>query len=383
MPESLRVFEMGGSAWRRVMYATMQGLPVPYWAEVATWPLCLASQGYRLAAAAHRAGYEFGVRRRRRLPCPVVSIGNLTVGGTGKTPLTEWTAQWLQCRGLRVAVLSRGYGAPAGEGPLVVSTGKGPITGWRTVGDEAYLLATRLPGVPVLVGRNRFASGAYACEKFGAQVLVLDDGFQHHALHRDCDIVLIDATSPFGRGALLPRGTLREPLGALSRAHVVVLSRVETAGEAVPELSQRIRRYAQRQPIHHMAVNPDSLYRHDTGRSVDLCWLKQRRVVAFAGLGNPQAFAASLTRCGARVAAFLAFPDHYPYTSADWQAIKDAARREGAEALITTEKDAVRLEPSWLSAAPVYSLRIRVELAAHDPPISVHLDKLMRHATTC
>ena len=374
--------DMRGS-WRRVMHAAMQGLPVPYWARAAAWPLWLASHGYRAAAAAHRAGYHLGVRHRRRLPCPVVSIGNLTVGGTGKTPLAEWTAHWLQRQGWRVAVLSRGYGGTMGKRPLVVSRGEGPVTGWRTTGDEAYLLATRLPGVPVLVGRDRFASGSYACEKFGAQVLVLDDGFQHHALHRDCDIVLIDAASPFGHGALLPRGTLREPLHALRRAQVIVLTRVETAAGSLPALSLRIRRYAQRQPIYHMAVNPDGLYRHDTGRSVDLSWLRERRVVAFAGLGNPRAFAASLERCGAHLTAFLTFPDHHPYTSADWQAIEETARDEGAEALITTQKDAVRLEPSWLLRAPVYSLRIRVEVAPHDPPFTFHLDKLLRHATTC
>ena len=383
MTEDFRVVEMRRSCWRRFVYDQMHEPAAPFWAELGMWPLWLASQGYRVAAAAHRAGYDFGVRRRRRLPCPVVSIGNLTVGGTGKTPLTEWTAQWLQRQGWRVAVLSRGYGGSPGKWPQVVSKGEGPLTDWRTSGDEAYLLATRLRDVPVLVGRSRYASGVYACEKFGAQVLVLDDGFQHHALHRDCDIVLIDATSPFGHGALLPRGTLREPLHALGRAQIILLSRVETAGEAVSGLSLRIRRYAQRQPIYHMAVNPDGLYRHDTGRSVDLSWLRERRVIAFAGLGNPQPFAASLTRCGARLGTLLAFPDHHPYTSTDWQAINDTARCEGAEALITTEKDAVRLEQPWLQTVPVYSLRIRVEVAPHDPPFTHHLDSLMGHATTC
>ena len=382
MPESLRVIELHRGGWRRVIYAAMQGLPVPYWGKVATWPLWLASQGYRVAAVTHRAGYEFGLRRRRRLPCPVVSIGNLTAGGTGKTPLTEWTARWLQRQGWRVAVLSRGYGGTSGERPQVVSTGEGPITSWRASGDESYLLATRLPGVPVVVGRNRYASGMYACERFGAQVVVLDDGFQHHALHRDCDVVLIDATSPFGHGALLPRGTLREPLRALGKAQVIVLSRVETAAEVVPGLSRQIECYVGQRPIYRMAVIPDSLYRHDTGCSVDLCWLKQRRVLAFAGLGNPQAFAASLTQCGAGVVKLLAFPDHHPYNPADWQFIRDAARHEGAEAVITTQKDAVRLEPSWLRGVPVYSLRIRVELGPHNPPFTCHLDKLMRHATT-
>ena len=379
----MRMIEMHRDGWRRAVYDGMQGLPVPFWVRAGLAPLWLASQGYRAAAGAHRAGYASGVRRRRRLPCPVVSIGNLTLGGTGKTPLTEWTAQWYRRQGWRVAVLSRGYGGESTKQPLVVSAGNGLVADWRTAGDEAALLARRLRGVPVLVGRDRYASGLYACDQFGAQVLVLDDGFQHHALHRDCDIVLIDASNPFGHGALLPRGTLREPLHALRRAQVVVLSRVETAGDAVSGLCERIRRYADRQPIYRMAVNPAGLYRHGTGCSVDASWLQQRRVVAFAGLGNPRALVASLARCGARVAAFLAFPDHHPYTPTDWQAICDAARREGVEALVTTEKDAVRLESSWSPPVPLYTLHINVELTPHDPPLTVHLDALMHHATSC
>ena len=377
----MRLIEMHRNGWRRAVYDGMQGLPVPFWVRVGLSPLWLASQGYRVAARAHRMGYTSGVRRR--LPCPVVSIGNLTLGGTGKTPLTEWTAQWYRRQGWRVAVLSRGYGGASTKQPRVVSAGDGPIADWRTAGDEAYLLARRLPGVPVLVGRNRYASGLYACERFGAQVVVLDDGFQHHALHRDCDIVLIDASNPFGCGALLPRGTLREPLRALRRAQVIVLSRVETAGDAVSGLCERIRRYADRQPIYRMAVSQESLYRCDTGCSVDPSWLQQRRVVAFAGLGNPRAFVASLAQCRACVAAFLAFPDHHPYTPADWQAICDAARREGVEALVTTEKDAVRLDTSWLPPVPLYTLRIAVDIAPHDSPLTTHLDALVHHATPC
>ena len=377
----MRMIEMYRNGWRRAVHDGMQGLPAPFWVRAGLSPLWLASQGYRIAASAHRRSYTSGVRRR--LPCPVVSIGNLTLGGTGKTPLTEWTAQWYRRQGWRVAVLSRGYGGASTKQPRVVSAGDGPITDWRTAGDEAYLLARRLPGVPVLVGRNRYASGLYACERFGAQVVVLDDGFQHHALHRDCDIVLIDASNPFGCGALLPRGTLREPLRALRRAQVIVLSRVETAGDAVSGLCERIRRYADRQPIYRMAVSQESLYRCDTGCSVDPSWLQQRRVVAFAGLGNPRAFVASLAQCRACVAAFLAFPDHHPYTPADWQAICDAARREGVEALVTTEKDAVRLDTSWLPPVPLYTLRIAVDIAPHDSPLTTHLDALVHHATPC
>ena len=132
-----------------------------------------------------------------------------------------------------------------------------------------------------------------------------------------------------------------------------------------------------------MAVSPDDLYRCDTGCAMELSWLQQRRVVAFAGLGNPRAFAASLAQCQARVAAFLAFPDHHPYTLADWQAVCDAACREGAEALLTTEKDAVRLGSSWPLPLPLYILRINVDLTPHDPPFTTHLDALMHHATPC
>ena len=160
----MRMIEMHRNGWRRAVYDGMQGLPAPFWVRAGLSPLWLASQGYRVAASAHRAGYTSGVRRRRRLPCPVVSIGNLTLGGTGKTPLTEWTAQWYRRQGWRVAVLSRGYGGTPTEQPQVVSAGDGPVADWRTAGDEAYLLARRLPGVPVLVGRDRYASGLYACD---------------------------------------------------------------------------------------------------------------------------------------------------------------------------------------------------------------------------
>ena len=336
---------------------------MPFWVRAGLSPLWLASQGYRVAAGAHRVGYASGVRRRRRLPCPVVSIGNLTLGGTGKTPLTEWTAQWYQRQGWRVAVLSRGYGGTSTEQPQVVSAGDGPVTDWRTAGDEAFLLARRLPGVPVLVGRNRYASGLYAYERFGAQVLVLDDGFQHHALHRDCDIVLIDASNPFGHGALLPRGTLREPLHALRRARVIVLSRIETAGDEVPGLCEQIRRYAGRQPIYRMAVSPHGLYRHGTGCSVDPSWLQQRRVVAFAGLGNPRAFAASFAHGAGRMwRRFWPSRIIIPTPRQTGRPFARLACREGAEALVTTEKDAVRLDASWPLPVPLYSLRINVSI---------------------
>jgi tetraacyldisaccharide 4'-kinase len=183
----------------------------------------------------------------------VVSIGNLTLGGTGKTPLTMWVARWYQQQGVRVAVLSRGYGARPAARCRVVSSGHGPLLAWQEAGDEPYLLACALPGVPVLIGKDRYGTGRYACEQFGAQVVILDDGFQHHALQRDLDIVLIDASNPFGSGTLFPRGILREPLRALRRAHAIVLTRVELAGAQLPVLCQQIR-LEQSTAISHMAT---------------------------------------------------------------------------------------------------------------------------------
>jgi tetraacyldisaccharide 4'-kinase len=310
----------------------------------------------------------------------VVSIGNLTLGGTGKTPLTMWVARWYQQQGWRVAVLSRGYGARPPTRLRVVSSGHGPLVDWQAAGDEPYLLACCLPGVPILIGQDRYRTGRYAYEQFGVHVLILDDGFQHHALQRDLDIVLIDASNPFGSGALLPRGILREPLQALRRADAIVLTRVEMAGETLPALCQQIRRCSSQQPIYCMATVAEALHRWDTSSAVELAALRQRRVVAFVGIGNPPAFVTTLTQLGAHVVALLVFPDHHPYTPEDWQTIGATVERQHAACLVTTEKDAVRLAPSWQASVPVYTLRIGVTFATNAPLFSHQLQALMHHA---
>lgn len=370
---------MGHLRWRQALYANMWGYAPPSaWRQCGLLPLWLAAQGYRGLATAHRASYDWGMCRRRRLPCPVVSIGNLTLGGTGKTPLTMWVARWYQQQGWRVAVLSRGYGARTAMAMQVVSAGHGPLLDWRAVGDEPYMLACALPGVPVLIGKSRYQTGRYAHEQFGAQVLILDDGFQHYALQRDLDVVLIDASNPFGCGALLPRGILREPLTALRRADALVLTRVEMATVPLPVLCQRLRRWSRQQPIYCMTTTVEAVQQWDTGKTGDGAMLRQRRVVAFAGIGNPQAFVTTLTQLGAEVAALLVFPDHHPYTPEDWQTIVATCDRQQATCLVTTEKDAVRLIPSWQTAVPVYTLRLGVTLAAN--ALVSELRALMHHA---
>ena len=297
------------------------------------------------------------------LPCKVISVGNVTVGGTGKTPLTMWIAQWYQHHGWRVAVLSRGYKAQTPRSLQVVSRGDGPLLDWRAAGDEPYLLARALPGVPVIIGQDRYRSGRYACDHFGAQIVILDDGFQHLALHRDLDVVLLDATNPFGHGTLLPHGILREPVQALRRADAIVLTRVESAPAPLSALQQQIRRWATHQPLYMMTTVPEVLQHVMTGTAEKLAWLQQRRVVAFAGIGNPLAFATTLAQLGAEVAICVAFPDHHPYTAHDWHTLMAMAQAQRASCLITTEKDAVRLPPHWQAPMPVYALRIGVAIS--------------------
>jgi len=232
----------------------------------------------------------------------------------------------------------------------------------------------------VLIGKDRYRTGRYAYEQFGVHVLILDDGFQHYALRRDLDIVLIDASNPFGSGALFPRGILREPLRALQRADAIVLTRVEIAGETLLTLGQQIRRWNKQQPIYCLATVVEALHCHSTHSTVDLAALRQGRVVAFVGIGNPQAFVTTLTRLGAEVAALLVFPDHHPYTPEDWQTIVTTADKQQAACLVTTEKDAVRLPPSWQASVPIYTLRIGVTFAANDALFSHQLQALMHHA---
>jgi tetraacyldisaccharide 4'-kinase len=378
---SVQTILMGGLRWRQTLYTSMWGAQAPsVWLQAGLAPLWLASQCYRGLARGHLASYTWGVRRRRQLPCAVVSIGNLTLGGTGKTPLAMWVARWYQQQGWRVAILSRGYGARPAACLRVVSSGHGPLLGWQVAGDEPYLLACSLPGVPVLIGKDRYRTGRYAYEQFGAHVLILDDGFQHHALQRDLDIVLIDASNPFGPGALFPRGILREPLWALRRAHAIVLTRVEMATARLPTLRQRIRQWNSQQPIYRMATVVEALHQQDTHSVVELAALRQRRGVAFVGIGNPQAFVSTLTRLGAEVVTLFVFPDHHPYTQEDWQTMVAEVNKQRATYLITTEKDAVRLAPSWHASVPLYTLRIGVTFAASDPPFSHQLQALMSHA---
>ena len=321
--------------------------------------LAVGALGYGAAVRLRSAGYSLGLLRVQRLPCGVVCVGNLTVGGTGKTPMVITLARRLTDGGRKVAVLLRGYGR-TGSGVEVVSDGRDLFLDWRRAGDEAVLLAKSLPGVPIVVGGERVAAGRLAVQRFGPDTLLLDDGFQHRQLHRDLDLVMLDATDPFGGGRLLPRGRLREPVAALKRAHAVLLSRTDQASE-VAGLRRRLEQVIPGVPQVLTRHRPSGLTDLAGGGERPLESLRGRRVLAMSGIANPLAFHRTLADLGAVLAAALAFPDHHPYGPADLARVAAVAREAGAELVVTTEKDAVRM-PAGVSPWPILALRVDLEI---------------------
>ncbi len=321
-----------------------------------------ASAAYRAALAARSASYRVGLLSTRTLPIPVISVGNVTVGGTGKTPLTEVVALALAEMGARPAVISRGYGRRS-RGVRIVADGGGVLLGARDAGDEPVLLAERLPGVPVVVGESRYEAGAVALGSCGAGALVLDDGFQHRTLAKDLEIVVISGREPWGNGRLFPRGSLREPLSALKRAGVVVVTNPATAA-VTSDIAHVLRRKGARATVLSGAYYPTSLRRGDRGHAETAYTLTGRRVLALAGLAAPVGFVATAEGLGAEVAEVAAFPDHYWYAAGDLARVAARAREVGAEAVLTTEKDWMRIREIPRGDLPFWVLSVRLDMGS-------------------
>jgi tetraacyldisaccharide 4'-kinase len=298
------------------------------------WLLWLPARVWEAAARIRNHAYQQGWLTTQRLDTFTVSVGNLTAGGTGKTPLVWWLLEHLQEHGTRCAVLSRGYRRQKPEPVTILRvTDEAPV---EVTGDEIQLLRRRFR-VSVGIAADRVAAGRELIARFHPEVLILDDGFQHRRLERDLDIVLIDVTDPFGRRELLPLGRLREPLAALARADAIVLNRV-AAGERWEGLQQELRRHNLTAPIFLARFEPEAVVRASNGEERPVEWLAGRRVAAFAGIGNPDAFFDAVSQTGAILVQRLAFPDHHRYQGAG--PVKPA----DAELLITTEKDLVNLD---------------------------------------
>lgn len=321
--------------------------------------------------------YRSGSKSQHFLGTRVIAVGNITVGGTGKTPVVELLAKSLRDRGRKVAILSRGYKSknldhpqkwkdrmgnqiPAESMPKVVSTGKALLLDSKFAGDEPFMLAKNLDGVSVVVDKNRVKGGRFAIENLDADTLLLDDGMQYLDLAHSIDIVLVDAESPFGTGALLPRGTLREPPKNLRRASYILITKC--GPDSNEKLIQRIRRYNRTAEIIECRHGPIYLEEVFTRERQPLEFLKDKWVGAISAIAVPEAFEGSLERLGARVEIRRHFADHYRFNTRDIDRFMHRCVERDMELIITTEKDAVRFPRPSSIDVPVYFLRIEVEI---------------------
>ncbi|SPQ01065.1 putative Tetraacyldisaccharide 4'-kinase [Candidatus Sulfobium mesophilum] len=293
----------------------------------------------------------YSLMRQKRLPCRVISIGNITVGGTGKTPATIAVAEEAQRRGLKPVILTRGYKGRA-KGPCFVTKGEAPLLSVRDAGDEPVLMSERLKGVPIIKGSSRFEAGMFALRKlqireaeFKSYVFILDDGFQHRGLYRDRDIVLIDYQNPFADNLLLPLGRLREPVKSLRRTDVIVMTRaggnISRDDGANNEVLKVIRHYSPQSALFFANHTPVSCVLR-SGEGKPAGWLTGKKVFGFCAIASPDAFRRTLAELGASVCGFRAFNDHYQYIRQDISALIEAAEQFGAEWIVTTEKDIIK-----------------------------------------
>ncbi|MFH1102356.1 MAG: tetraacyldisaccharide 4'-kinase [Pseudomonadota bacterium] len=307
---------------------------------------------------------ERGMIRAKKLTCAVISIGNITLGGTGKTPMVVYMAKFITRLGFRAAVLSRGYRGLSEKTGGVVSDGLSIRMTPEESGDEPYMLAGRLTGIPVLVGRDRYAMGKRAIREFATEVLILDDGFQHTALFRDLDLVLLDSRALFGNGHLFPRGILREPVSALRRADALIITKIDPAERHEADFGELKKRGGfEGKPIFRSLHTP--FFYRLTGRKPAKCdpsHVYGKKIVAFSGIAQNADFRDTLERYGCKIASFHPFADHHPYTDAELEHIWQDAKEAFAEFVVTTEKDYSRIQGRIQNKPELLIVGIRVSI---------------------
>jgi tetraacyldisaccharide 4'-kinase len=316
---------------------------------------------YALGASLREHAFRRGWLKSRRLSRPVISVGNLTVGGSGKTPLVGWIAEMMLRRGYKPAILTRGYGRKRGPDLVVLEPQAQRNTDARTVGDEPAWLARALPQVPIVISANRHRAGMLAEERFGVDLHILDDGFQHFALARDVDVVAVDVTQEFSDRALLPAGRLREPCSALRRADLILLTRVELQNPDAIE--EQIRSINPRAQVFRCSTVLRGLIDAGNGKLQPPADYHGRPLCAFCGIGNPRAFFADLRRWGFTLSAEITFRDHHVYGPEDMKRLLNVAQSAGAVAFLTTEKDVMNLSAQWKTELPVLVCAIRPEIS--------------------
>ena len=371
-------FKLSAEELEQYFLDLMAGRRRKWYDRVITCLLFVASRFYRMAVQFRHWLYDKRVIRNQALGCLVVSIGNLSCGGTGKTPVVEVFARSLSQKGRKVAILSRGYRRKkrtfweklvhafnSGEmefPPQVVSDGNDLLMDSEHAGDEPYMLASNLPDVAVVVDKNRVKSGIHAIDEFETDVIILDDGFQYLRLKPHINIVLVDSTAPFGNGHVLPRGILREPIKNIRRADYIFLTKSDGSHKN-QHLKRFLRRHTRRAEIIECCHRPRHLVKLFTEReSVDLEFLKGKKVAALSAIARPESFEEFLEQLGAELVTKDHFADHHRYSQQEIIDFINTAKSSGAEMIVTTEKDAVRIPHIERCDVPIYYLRIQIDI---------------------
>lgn len=331
---------------KRTLYTfitTKQRGFIPTLFRILLMPLCSL---YSTVVFIRNYFFDVGIYNEKRLPCTVISVGNIVAGGTGKTPTVAAIAKLLKKTETNVAVLLRGYKRKGNNKVTIVSDGKNRLCSRKESGDEADMLAHQLSDIPIIVGKHRYLTGEVAIDLYKSDVIILDDGFQHRQLARDLDILTIDATQPHGTGSLLPIGTLREPKSSIKRADIIILTHTDASGTNIEQLKIELNQLAPKTQILESNHKPTSLYRlnqADKNALIPLNDLSGKRLLAVCGIGNPNAFIRSLEKQNPEEIELLAFPDHHVYTASDIRQIKLQMVQCEAEWIITTQKDEQKL----------------------------------------
>ena len=323
------------------------------------FPLYLIALFYQLLIQLRHTFYKTGVLKSYSLPCRVISVGNITMGGTGKTPTVIYLAQLFKEKGMKTTVLSRGYKGKSAEKVAVVSNGERILLNAQDAGDEPFLLAKALPGVPVIIGSNRVLSGQYAIEHFSPEILLLDDGFQHLKLKREVDILLIDLHYGFGNGHLLPRGILREPLNHLNRAHLFLLTK-RTDSHDDKAIVEKIKSYNPDAQIFFAGYEIKCITTLKEEKEIDHSKLNGKKVLALSGIANPNYFSYLLGQHGMCVTEERRMSDHYCYTPHDASTLSEYLNR--IDFIVTTAKDSVKMDKEVFKKLPILVLEIVLKI---------------------
>jgi tetraacyldisaccharide 4'-kinase len=307
------------------------------------WWLMWAAIPYGVVTRLRNLLYDWGWLDQRRLPVSVLSVGNLTLGGTGKTPVVIMLADWLLAQGKQVAILSRGYRRTSAVQYLLVSNGERLLVGPQEAGDEPFLIAQRCPKAIVAVGGDRYELGDWVLERFPIDCLVLDDGFQHRGLYRDVDLLLVDATDAAGLAALVPAGRLREPLRAAARATAIIVTRADVPAQ-VSEVCRKLDATHGSIPDPIQAVfRPENLVSVVTGVLQPLSWSKGKTALLCSGVGHAGSFRSLVEQIGIRILDEVSYVDHHAYTSQDVERLRARVSELQVELVVTTEKDACKM----------------------------------------